>query len=128
VQGLFKAGEKLLGPFGHAGGTLPSPSATLPAVLRFSQLQGRYCQQQFALGMSIMGSVLGNGGEPVVTSEPGDRRFHGKDWRENAWSDLLKQSYLLNSQLLAEWIDAADLNEKEGHKVGDSLRGSSSTR
>jgi polyhydroxyalkanoate synthase len=117
VQGLLKAGEKLFQAYGHRDGEAPSPATALPAVLRMSQLQGRYWQQQFALGMSLIGNAQREGREPVVASLPGDRRFHGKEWHDNVWPDLLRQSYLLNSQFLAEWVEATDVDEKEKHKL-----------
>ena len=46
VQGLLKASEGLLRAFGRTEGKEPLPAAALPAVLRLSQLQGRYWQQQ----------------------------------------------------------------------------------
>lgn len=117
VQGLLKAGEKLFQAFGHMNGEAPSPAAALPAVLRMSQLQGRYWQQQLAPGMSLIGNAQHEGREPVVASQPGDWRFHGREWHDNVWPDLLKQSYLLNSQFPAEWVEATDVAEKEKHKL-----------
>ena len=53
----------------------------------------------------------------MVAAERGDRRFHGEDWRENPWYNLLKQTYLLNSRLLDDMVEAADLDPKEKHKL-----------
>jgi len=117
VQGLLKASEKLFQSFGHTNAKEPLPAATVPAMLRMAQLQGRYWQQQWALGMSLLGAAQHEGREPVVASQPGDRRFHGKEWHANAWPDLLKQSYLLNSQLLMEWVEATEVDERERHKL-----------
>ena len=38
--------------------------------------------------------------EPAVQPRPGDKRFAGKEWTENAAFDLLKQSYLLTAEYL----------------------------
>ncbi len=47
--------------------------------------------------------------EAIATPEPGDRRFAGKEWRENPYYDYLKQSYLLAAHYLEELVDHAPL-------------------
>jgi polyhydroxyalkanoate synthase len=47
--------------------------------------------------------------ESVAEPEPGDRRFASKEWRENAYYDYLKQSYLLAARYLESLVDAAPL-------------------
>src|SRR5947208_2267324 len=43
--------------------------------------------------------------------------FHGDECRSNAWFSLLKQTYLLNSRLLSDMVDSADLDAKRKHKL-----------
>jgi len=64
--------------------------------------------------MSLIGNAQREGREPVVASQPGDRRY---EWHDNVWPHLLKQSYLLNSQFIAEWVEATSVDEKEKHKL-----------
>ena len=65
--------------------------------------------------MSLVGNAQRQGREPVVASQPGDRRFHGREWQDNAWPDHSQAK--LNSQLLMEWVEATEVDEKEKHKL-----------
>ncbi len=46
--------------------------------------------------------MLGEKTDPVVTPNPGDKRFRDKDWQENQVFDFIKQSYLLT----ANWLQS----------------------
>ncbi len=59
----------------------------------------------------------GAGAEPLVAPERGDRRFNAAEWRDNPAYSLLKQSYLLNSRLFTDVVEAADLDEATKHKL-----------
>ena len=112
VQGLLKASEKLFQSFGHTNAKEPLPAATVPARLRMAQLQGRYWQQQWALGMSLLGAAQHEGREPVVASQPGDRRFNGKEWQRQR---LARPSQAeLPAELAAAdgWVEATEVDEK----------------
>ena len=80
------------------------------------------------MGMVANAGGLGSAGPPVVAPERGDRRFHAEEWRDNPWYSLLKQTYLLNSRLLADMVEAADLERKGRSTSCASSRASSSTR
>ena len=131
VQGFYKAGQALWGSFmsnaarqtaatdSEASQRLqqtPWPLA-LPAAGPLQQLQQQYFQQQLALWMNMLASASGRSAEPVAAAERGDRRFHGEQWRGLPWYDLLKQTYLLNSRLLGDLIEAAELDPKDKHKL-----------
>jgi polyhydroxyalkanoate synthase subunit PhaC len=58
-----------------------------------------------------------NDGPPLGTGSParaprGDRRFKDETWSHSPYYDLLKQSYLLNSKQLSEFVDHAQVDEK----------------
>ena len=91
--------------------TGPLPTSSLP------QLQAHYWRQQLALWLGTVASVAGQPRKPVIEPGRGDRRFQADEWRDNPWYSLLKQTYLLNSRLLDDMVEAADLDEKEKHKV-----------
>ncbi|MFM0161181.1 class I poly(R)-hydroxyalkanoic acid synthase [Paraburkholderia sediminicola] len=78
-----------------------------------------YWNQQMALWRTLMSPhASGNGVAPPMTApEPNDRRFQGEDWTGNAWYSALVQAYLLNSRLLAEMVEAAELDDKVKHKL-----------
>lgn len=83
------------------------------------QASARYWDQQMALWRAVMSpAASGNGAVPLVTApEPNDRRFQSEDWTGSAWYSALMQAYLLNSRLLAEMVEAAELDDKTRHKL-----------
>jgi len=112
VQGLFKAGQSFVQSFagGHSDG---SAGAVAPAGTALAA----YWQRQITLWAGMLSNAAGTAQEPAVAPEHGDRRFTAEEWRANPWYRLLKQTYLLNSRLLADMVEAADLGEKEKHKM-----------
>ena len=114
VQGFFKAGQSLLqalAPTPRSPGEIAAPSGAAP----LAELQLNYFQQQLALWARMM---TGAGvGEPLVAPDRGDRRFNAAEWRENPAYSLLKQSYLLNSRLFTDIVEAADLDGATKHKL-----------
>jgi polyhydroxyalkanoate synthase subunit PhaC len=114
VQGFFKAGQSLL----QAMTPLHSPPNEIAAPSRgapLAELQLNYFQQQLALWARMMAG--GAGAEPLVAPERGDRRFNATEWRDNAAYSLLKQGYLLNSRLVSDVVEAADLDDATKHKL-----------
>lgn len=114
VQGFFKAGQSLLQAMTPAvGSAKASASPALAAPL--AELQLKYFQQQLALWARMMSGP--GGSEPVIAPERGDRRFNAAEWRDNPAYSLLKQGYLLNSRLISDVVEAADLDEATKHKL-----------
>ncbi len=68
-------------------------------------LQASYFEKQGRLWAALISGQPGS----IAAAEPGDRRFSGRQWRENPYFDYLRQSYLLASKYLEELVDAADL-------------------
>ncbi len=116
VQGFFKSGQNLLQAFAATVPNAAAPGDAAARVTSLAQVQAHYWEQQMALWMGMLAGG-GRAAEPVVAPERGDRRFNAEDWRNNPWYSLLKQTYLLNSQLLSDTIEAADLDPKEKHKL-----------
>jgi polyhydroxyalkanoate synthase subunit PhaC len=113
-QGFFKAGQNLLKSLIPTAQPTDA-SASLARGAPLAELQANYFQQQFALWANMMSGASGS--EPIVTPTRGDRRFSAEEWRENPAYSLLKQSYLLNSRLLTDVVEAADLDDKAKHKL-----------
>jgi len=105
VRGFFTSGQTLLQAFSGTGGS------------ELAKVQAHYWEQQMALWMGMLASAGGQAREPVVAPERGDRRFSAEGWRDNPWYSWLKQTYLLNSRLLGDMIDSAELDEKQKHKL-----------
>jgi polyhydroxyalkanoate synthase subunit PhaC len=98
VQGLLSSGQNLM-------------QASSPA------LQARWWQQQTALWMGTMARAAGRPQEPVIAPAHGDRRFNAGEWRDNPWYSVLEQSYLINSRLLDDMVEASGLDAKAKHKA-----------
>ncbi|MGF6780763.1 class I poly(R)-hydroxyalkanoic acid synthase [Paraburkholderia sp. GAS334] len=79
-----------------------------------AEASARYWDQQIALwrGFLVTDAAGASATFPVTPPEPDDRRFAGEDWTRNASYSALKQSYLVNSRLLAAMVDAAELDDK----------------
>src|SRR6266540_6054471 len=73
---------------------------------KFAALQARYFQLHAALWQSALAREAGRDAPPVAPPDRGDRRFSSAEWRTNPWFDYLRQSYLINSRFLAEWVEA----------------------
>jgi len=79
---------------------------------RFAALQSGYLTQQAQLWAA---TVAGAGTD--VAQERGDRRFAGKEWRENAYYSYLRQSYLLASRFLTELAASVQIEEKAKERL-----------
>ena len=62
--------------------------------------------------------MMGEHTEPVVTPEPGDKRFKDPDWSRNQVFDFFKQAYLLTAKWAHDTIaNTADIDEATRHKA-----------
>jgi polyhydroxyalkanoate synthase len=52
------------------------------------------------------------GAHSDVAAARGDKRFKDEVWQEMPYYDLLKQSYLLGSRQLHEFVDRAQVDNK----------------
>ena len=64
-----------------------------------------------------MSSAAGTPAEPIVAPDKGDRRFNAVEWREMPGYSLLKQTYLLNSRLIGDLIEASDVDEATRNRL-----------
>ena len=117
VQGFFKSGQNLMQAFAGAPRADHASTGNMDVPKSLPQLQAHYWQQQMALWMGMMANAAGQAGEPVAAPARGDRRFHADEWRNNAWYNLLKQTYLLNARLLDDMVEAADLDPQAKQKA-----------
>jgi polyhydroxyalkanoate synthase len=73
-----------------------------------SSLQREYFDKQAKLWTALASGKR----ETLASPEPGDRRFAAKEWRDNAYYDYLKQSYLLAARYLEALVESAELEPK----------------
>jgi polyhydroxyalkanoate synthase len=86
---------------------------------RVAAMQTAYLEQQSKLWAALSAGPVT---EPVVTQEPGDRRFVAKEWRENPFYDYIRQSYLLAARYLNDLVDSADLQNGARDRVRFAVR------
>ena len=70
-----------------------------------SALQSSYLEKQ----AKLWSALIAGRAEPMISPEPGDRRFAHRQWNENPYYDYLKQSYLLASRFLADSVEQTTL-------------------
>ncbi|NQV83769.1 MAG: class I poly(R)-hydroxyalkanoic acid synthase [Rhodospirillales bacterium] len=75
-------------------------------------------QDSAKLWQNAAAGMMGAEAEPMITPEPGDRRFKHESWNENNVFDYIKQSYLLTSRWIQSTVaDVEGLDEKDAQKV-----------
>jgi polyhydroxyalkanoate synthase len=93
------------------GALMRHPSHLLRAELtlwwKHMQLVGRQLQR-----------ATGSEAAPLVSPEPGDKRFRAAEWSESMFFDTLKQSYLLTGKWIRETLSGVDgLDERNRQRV-----------
>ena len=84
---------------------------------RLLALQTGFLQRQMALWTRMLAreSARPEGANSAFPAGPadhegrGDKRFAGREWRDSAYYDYLRQAYLLNSGFLKDLVEAADM-------------------
>ncbi len=89
---------------------------SLQSPQKWAEMATKYQQDQMNLWLRVFGLQGADDGR-VIAPQRGDRRFTGREWRENPVFDYLKQSYLLASNMLQECADNARLDEHEKKKL-----------
>ncbi|MBA2961927.1 MULTISPECIES: class I poly(R)-hydroxyalkanoic acid synthase [Ramlibacter] len=115
VQGFFKSGRAMVQAYTGLWSAAKPP--TQETAVELARVSGTYWERQATLWTRSLAAGAGNEVPTVVDAERGDRRFHGELWSKNPWFNLLKQNYLLNSQLLDGVVEAADAQPREKHKL-----------
>ncbi|MGB5081287.1 MAG: class I poly(R)-hydroxyalkanoic acid synthase [Burkholderiales bacterium] len=84
---------------------------------KLSALQARYLQQHTALWQATVAREAGAEAAPIAPPERGDRRFSSAEWLRNPWFDYLRQSYLINSRLLGDWVEAIEAEPRSKERL-----------
>ncbi|TMH50713.1 MAG: class I poly(R)-hydroxyalkanoic acid synthase [Betaproteobacteria bacterium] len=84
---------------------------------KFAALQGRYFQLHAALWQSVFAREAGRDTAPIAAPDRGDRRFSSAEWQRIPWFDYLRQSYLINSRFLSDWIEALEVDPREKERL-----------
>jgi len=81
-------------------------SAVQVDTSKLMQNQMQFMQKQTALWEQASKAMMGERAHSVVEEERGDKRFSHEDWQKNPVFNYLKQSYLLNSELMKNTVEA----------------------
>jgi polyhydroxyalkanoate synthase len=84
---------------------------------RVAELQAEYQRELARLWTATLARQRGEAAEPVIAPERGDRRFAAAEWRDNAYYDYLKQSYLLTARLIHGLVEAAQVDASTKHRL-----------
>jgi polyhydroxyalkanoate synthase len=78
----------------------------------FADLQREYFTQLWRFWNSVFLQNIAGGAHSSDALPRGDKRFKDDAWQEMPYYDLLKQSYLLGSRQLHEFVDRAQVDDK----------------
>jgi polyhydroxyalkanoate synthase len=99
----------LLPMAGGGAGDAPAPGAWLERLARDAPTLSReYLERQAALWSSLLS---GGRGDSDARPEPGDRRFASPAWRENAYYNYLRQSYLLSARYVMQAVEQIEADD-----------------
>src|SRR5467141_2600831 len=85
---------------------------------KLGAMQAAYFEKQSKLWSGLLAGQSASLADP----DPGDRRFSAKEWRDNAYYDYLKQSYLLASRYLEELVEGAELDAQAKQRARFAVR------
>src|SRR5688572_22706114 len=100
---------------------LSSASAAAPwlaELQRNSAAQAAYFEKQTRLWSTLLSGKR----ETLAQADAGDRRFAGREWRDNAYYDYLRQSYLLAAEYLEGLIEGAQLDATAKERARFAVR------
>ncbi|MBA6223204.1 MULTISPECIES: alpha/beta hydrolase [unclassified Colwellia] len=78
--------------------------------------QMSFMNQQAELWQSATKALMGTKVEPVVSEQHNDRRFKDSEWSENPVYNYLKQSYLLNSNMMQEMVNSLHFEDAKAEE------------
>ncbi len=82
------------------------------------ETQLTFWQNYIELWQTTSKKLLGHHIDPVIKPSPGDRRFSDVTWDDNAIFNFIKQSYLLTSRWMTQFVDGIDdLDDKTRQKI-----------
>src|SRR5258707_528044 len=120
LENLMRAGQDAMKQFDDAlasatgvqtGESLSSGRPLFPFAL-IADLEREYLKQMWRLWNEMFLQTFSGGAHADVALAQGDKRFKDASWREQPYYDLLKQTYLLGSRQLHEFVDRAQVDDK----------------
>jgi polyhydroxyalkanoate synthase len=120
LENLMRAGQDaikqfdsaLISTMGVSGKAPTTPGNPLFPFTLAADLQRESFKQLWQFWNAVFLKSFAGGAHSGVALAQGDKRFKDESWREQPYYDLLKQSYLLGSRQLHEFVDRAQVDDK----------------
>ena len=120
LENLMRAGQDAMKQFDEAlasaagVGSKESPPAghLLFPFGVIADLQREYFKQVWKFWNKGFLNTFARGAEPVLTVAKGDKRFKDDAWHDQPYYELLRQSYLLGSKQLHDFVDNAQVDDR----------------
>jgi len=78
--------------------------------------QMSFMTQQAELWQNATKALLGSKVDSVISEKSNDKRFKDSEWNENPVFNYLKQSYLLNSNMLQDTVDSLHFDDPKAEE------------
>jgi polyhydroxyalkanoate synthase subunit PhaC len=119
LKKLMQAGQQSAKQFddalalamGVAGGGSASDASASPLTI-IAQMQQEFLSSLFRFWAENLVKIVTLGTHSSFESGSGDKRFKDTAWQETPYYDLLKQSYLMGSKQLKDFVDQAQIDER----------------
>ena len=95
-------------PLNVSGAFLEMTTRLMANPARLMQAQIGFWQDYMTLWQNTARRMMGMESEPVIQSDPKDRRFKDEAWKENDVFDFIKQSYLLSARYIQDVVTHVD--------------------
>ena len=118
LESLMRAGQEATKQFDDAltaamgVETKPGKSGEMSPFAATANMQQQYWSPIFDFWRGFFNVQSATNTDSRVQAPRGDRRFKDEVWSQSPYYDLLKQSYLLNSKQLTEFVDEALIDDK----------------
>jgi len=116
LENLMRAGQDTVKQFDDAlatvAGVQSEESASFFPFGWIVDLQRDYLNEVWRLWNAMFLQTYSGGTHSDIALAKGDRRFKDASWREQPYYDLLKQTYLLGSRHLHEFVNMAQVDDR----------------
>jgi polyhydroxyalkanoate synthase len=116
LENLMRAGQDTVKQFDDAlatvAGVQSEESASFFPFGWIVDLQRDYLKEVWRLWNAMFLQTYSGGTHSDIALAKGDRRFKDASWREQPYYDLLKQTYLLGSRHLHEFVNMAQVDDR----------------
>jgi len=118
LQSLMQVGQQATKQFDDALAAAmgvegrPAKDEKMSPFAIAAKLQQQYWSPVLDFWRGFFNDKSASGSNSPAQAPRGDRRFKDEAWSHSPYYDLLKQSYLLNSKQLSEFVDQAQVDDR----------------